>query len=112
MNLAKIRRTRKSAQCWDRCTSKKMNRRGETFDFFHFFCSLLVRYYKGLGTEVDLTKAAEWFSKSKDKEALYCLGEMNEFGKGIEENMKTAVELYVKAEEKGHVKAMMALGRM
>jgi hypothetical protein len=57
-------------------------------------------YERGLGTEPDFAKAAEWYQKAADKgysRAIFNLGTMYEQGKGVDEDKLKALNLYRQA---------------
>ena len=60
-------------------------------------------------------RVVRWYFKAREQGhayAQYNLGDMNEYGEGVDTNDSTAVELYCKAAEQGHVAARRNLDRL
>jgi hypothetical protein len=67
----------------------------------------------GPGIKADPVRAVTWYKKAAEKgsaDAAYELGEMYEFGNGVEKSMPEAVRWYREAANDGDGDAMIALG--
>ncbi|GBB92301.1 hypothetical protein RclHR1_00020004 [Rhizophagus clarus] len=72
-------------------------------------------YFKGIGTEIDKTKAIENIKESAEKRESGCaqnyLGELYELGRDVNKDLKQAVYWYRKAAENGCTVAEYNLGK-
>lgn len=77
-------------------------------------CEIGRLYVLGLGVEMNVYKAVEWFEKSVKKNS-YCahlLGTMYENGSGVKQDYSKALELYKKSAEDGNATGAFCLGNM
>lgn len=71
------------------------------------------RYSEGNGVDVDLTKAAEWYTMAAElglAPAQYRIGNIHEKGAGVERNIEKAKMWYQLAAQQGNASAMHNLG--
>lgn len=71
------------------------------------------KYYNGIGTEIDYSRALDWYRKAaehRQADAMYSLGFMSQHGLGVPKNTKKAVHWFSKAGELGHSGAALQAG--
>jgi hypothetical protein len=76
--------------------------------------TLATMYDRGLGTETNLSAAAEWYGKagqSGDQLAQYRLGVLLRGGRGVKKDEKGAVKWFTQAAEQGEPSAQLALAQ-
>jgi hypothetical protein len=81
---------------------------------YHYAQNLIGHCYDfGQGTEKDVTKAVEWYTKSTEQgncTAMHNLGISYELGEGVDQDMTKAFELYEQSALLGNSTAMYNLG--
>ena len=81
---------------------------------YHYAQDMIGDCYKyGYGTDKDVIKAVEWYTKSVEqgnRSAMDNLGSCYDFGVGVDEDLTKAFELYEKSALLGYSRGMYNLG--